>query len=120
VPAGALGPVGPSHARARHHQAAERRARENQKDQDTPPPYEVLDPILNGLVEEEKSVDDLVAQGYERETVLRIWKLLYVAEYKRRQSPPGVKLGAAPSAATGATPSPTRSGPLDEPALSAP
>ncbi len=46
-----------------------------------------------GLVEQEKSVDQLVAAGYDRETVTRIERLLYVAEYKRRQSPPGVKLG---------------------------
>jgi NAD+ synthase len=67
--------------------------RENQKDEDSLPPYEVLDPILLGLVEQEKSVDQLVAAGYDRETVVRIERLLYVAEYKRRQSPPGVKLG---------------------------
>ncbi len=67
--------------------------RDNQKDSDSLPPYEVLDPILYGLVEQEKSVDQLVAMGFERETVVRIERLLYVAEYKRRQSPPGVKLG---------------------------
>jgi len=67
--------------------------REDQKDSDSLPPYEVLDPILYGLVEQEKSVDQLVAAGFERETVARIERLLYVAEYKRRQSPPGVKLG---------------------------
>ncbi len=66
--------------------------RENQKDEDSLPPYDVLDPILHGLVEEEKAVDQLVAAGYDRETVTRIERLLYVAEYKRRQSPPGVKL----------------------------
>ncbi|MFT3964918.1 MAG: NAD+ synthase [Sphingobium sp.] len=67
--------------------------RENQKDEDSLPPYAVLDPILYGLVEQEKSVDDLVGMGFEREVVARIERLLYVAEYKRRQSPPGVKLG---------------------------
>lgn len=67
--------------------------REGQKDEDSLPPYSVLDPILYGLVEQEKSVDDLVAMGFERETVARVEHLLYVAEYKRRQSPPGVKLG---------------------------
>jgi len=67
--------------------------RENQKDSDSLPPYDLLDPILYGLVEQEKSVDQLVAMGFERETVARIERLLYVAEYKRRQSPPGVKLG---------------------------
>lgn len=67
--------------------------REGQKDSDSLPPYEVLDPILYGLVEQEKSVDQLAAAGFARETVARIERLLYVAEYKRRQSPPGVKLG---------------------------
>ena len=68
--------------------------RDNQRDDDSLPPYEVLDPILYGLVEEELSVDQLVARGFDRDTVARIERLLYVAEYKRRQSPPGVKLGA--------------------------
>ncbi|MGF7169916.1 NAD+ synthase [Sphingobium xanthum] len=67
--------------------------RDNQKDSDSLPPYEVLDPILYGLVEQEKAVDQLVAAGFDRATVTRIERLLYVAEYKRRQSPPGVKLG---------------------------
>lgn len=67
--------------------------RDNQKDEDSLPPYEVLDPILYGLIEEELSVEQLVARGFERDTVARIERLLYVAEYKRRQSPPGVKIG---------------------------
>jgi NAD+ synthase len=67
--------------------------RDNQKDADSLPPYEVLDPILYGLVEQELAVDQLVARGFDRDTVVRIERLLYVAEYKRRQSPPGVKLG---------------------------
>ncbi|MBC7490846.1 MAG: NAD+ synthase [Novosphingobium sp.] len=67
--------------------------RPDQKDSDSLPPYEVLDPILLGLVEHEKSVDQLVAEGFDRDVVKRIERLLYVAEYKRRQAPPGVKLG---------------------------
>ena len=67
--------------------------RDNQRDDDSLPPYEVLDPILYGLVEEELSVEQLVARGFDRDTVARIERLLHVAEYKRRQSPPGVKLG---------------------------
>jgi NAD+ synthase len=67
--------------------------RADQRDDDSLPPYEILDPILYGLVEEELSVEQLVARGFERETVARIERLLYVAEYKRRQAPPGVKLG---------------------------
>jgi len=67
--------------------------RPDQKDSDSLPPYEVLDPILLGLVEHEKSVDQLVTEGFDRETVARIERLLHLAEYKRRQAPPGVKLG---------------------------
>lgn len=66
--------------------------RPDQTDQDSLPPYPVLDGILKGLVEKEQGVDDLVTEGYERSTVLRIWKLLDRAEYKRRQSAPGVKI----------------------------
>ncbi len=67
--------------------------REDQKDSDSLPPYDVLDPILHGLVEDELSVGDLVARGFDRDVVTRVERLLYVAEYKRRQAPPGVKLG---------------------------
>ena len=67
--------------------------RPDQKDSDSLPPYPVLDGILLGLVEHEKSVDQLVAEGFERDTVVRIERLLNIAEYKRRQAPPGVKLG---------------------------
>jgi NAD+ synthase len=65
----------------------------DQKDQDTLPEYEVLDDILHGLIEGEQSVDALVARGHDRATVLRVWRMLDRAEYKRRQAPPGVKLG---------------------------
>ena len=68
--------------------------RENQQDSDSLPPYEVLDPILHGLVEQELSVLQIVAKGFDQDVVARIERLLYVAEYKRRQSPPGVKLGS--------------------------
>jgi NAD+ synthase len=52
----------------------------------------VLDAILNGLVEEEQSVGEIVSRGFPRETVVRVQHLLYVAVYKRRQAPPGVKI----------------------------
>jgi NAD+ synthase len=64
----------------------------NQTDQDTLPPYEVLDAILEGLVEDEEGVDAVVARGFDRATVLRVWRMLDRAEYKRRQAPPGVKI----------------------------
>ena len=66
--------------------------RPNQTDQDSLPPYEVLDAILEGLVDREDSVADLVARGFDRATVKRVEHLLYIAEYKRFQSAPGVRL----------------------------
>jgi NAD+ synthase len=66
--------------------------RENQTDQDSLPPYPVLDAILKGLVEEEKTVAELIASGLDEATVRRIEHLLYIAEYKRRQAAPGVKI----------------------------
>jgi NAD+ synthase len=64
----------------------------DQTDQDSLPPYEVLDGILQGLIEGEQSVDALVEQGFDRSMVLRVWRMLDRAEYKRRQAPPGVKI----------------------------
>ncbi|MGL4240671.1 MAG: NAD+ synthase, partial [Beijerinckiaceae bacterium] len=66
--------------------------RENQKDQDSLPPYDVLDAILERLVEREMRVSDIIADGYDAETVRKVERLLYIAEYKRRQSAPGVKV----------------------------
>jgi NAD+ synthase len=66
--------------------------RENQKDQDSLPPYEVLDDILYALVELEEEIEDVVARGHDIAIVQRIQNLLYLAEYKRRQAPPGVKI----------------------------
>ncbi|NRG18613.1 NAD+ synthase [Rhizobiales bacterium] len=65
---------------------------EGQKDQDSLPPYDVLDDILECLVENEMSVGDIEARGHSRELIHRIENLLYIAEYKRRQSAPGVKI----------------------------
>jgi NAD+ synthase len=65
---------------------------ENQKDQDTLPPYEVLDRILERLVEREEPVADIVADGFDREVVAKVERMLNVAEYKRRQAAPGVKV----------------------------
>ena len=65
---------------------------EGQKDQDSLPPYDVLDDILECLVENEMSVGDIEARGHSRDLIHRIENLLYIAEYKRRQSAPGVKI----------------------------
>ena len=67
--------------------------RDNQRDDDSLPPYPLLDAILSGLIEDEASASDLVARCFDAATVARIERLLYVAEYKRRQAPPGVKIG---------------------------
>jgi NAD+ synthase len=67
--------------------------RPGQTDQDSLPPYEELDAILHGLVEEEASLDDIVAAGHDAATVERVQRLLYASEYKRRQAAPGVKIG---------------------------
>jgi NAD+ synthase len=66
--------------------------RENQKDQDSLPPYDVLDDILLGLVEEEQPIATIVARGHDEALVKRIQHMLYIAEYKRRQAAPGVKI----------------------------
>ncbi|MGA9486449.1 MAG: NAD+ synthase [Methylocella sp.] len=91
-PKGALGPDGEVIARNILVKPPSAELRENQKDQDSLPPYEVLDAILEGLVEKEMRVADVAALGQDLETVKKIERLLYLAEYKRRQSAPGVKV----------------------------
>ncbi len=66
----------------------------NQTDQDTLPPYDVLDGILECLIEGELSVADVCARGFDEATVRRVWRMLDRAEYKRRQAPPGVKVSS--------------------------
>jgi NAD+ synthase len=68
--------------------------RENQTDQDSLPPYPVLDDILRCLVENEMPLADIVKRGHAPETVKKVERLLYIAEYKRRQAAPGVKISA--------------------------
>jgi NAD+ synthase len=92
VPPGALGPQGPVMPQRVIDKPPSAELKPDQTDQDTLPPYDVLDGILSGLVEGEKSVDALVEQGFDRPTVLRVWRMLDRAEYKRRQAPPGVKI----------------------------
>ena len=92
VPPGALGPSGEVIPKNIIDKAPSAELRPNQTDQDSLPPYPVLDDILECLVENEMSVEDIVARGHERATVTRIEHLLYIAEYKRRQAAPGVKI----------------------------
>jgi NAD+ synthase len=66
--------------------------RENQTDQDSLPPYDVLDAILERLVEREEPISTIVAAGFDRDLVQRIERMLNLAEYKRRQAAPGVKV----------------------------
>jgi len=66
--------------------------RDDQKDEDSLPPYERLDDILRCLVDDEMAVIDIIARGHDASEVARIEHLLYIAEYKRRQAPPGVKI----------------------------
>ena len=91
-PAGALGPDGPVMPERIISKPPSAELRPDQKDEDSLPPYEVLDAILNALIEDETPVEDIIAKGFERETVMRVWQLLDRAEYKRRQAPPGVKI----------------------------
>jgi NAD+ synthase len=91
-PHGALGPDGVVIPENILTKAPTAELRENQKDQDSLPPYDVLDDILECLVEHEMRVSEIVARGHDLETVKKIERLLYLAEYKRRQSAPGVKV----------------------------
>jgi NAD+ synthase len=91
-PVGALGPSGeviPENIITRPPTAE---LRENQTDQDSLPPYDTLDAILERLVEREEPLASIVAAGFDREVVARIDRLLNIAEYKRRQAAPGVKV----------------------------
>lgn len=91
-PRGALTPPGPVMPPRVITKPPSAELRENQTDQDSLPPYEVLDAILAQLIEHERSVEEIIAQGFARETVVKVVRLLDRAEYKRRQAPPGVKL----------------------------
>jgi NAD+ synthase len=91
-PAGALGPSGtiiPENILTR---APSAELRENQTDQDTLPPYDVLDAILERLVEREEPLATIIAAGFDRDTVTKVERMLSLAEYKRRQAAPGVKV----------------------------
>ena len=66
--------------------------RPNQKDADSLPPYEILDPIMEAYVEDDKGFDEIVGNGFDPRTVSKVLRLIDQSEYKRRQSPPGIKL----------------------------
>jgi NAD+ synthase len=91
-PKGCLGPEGIVIPENIITKAPTAELRENQTDQDSLPPYEVLDDILECLVDREMPLAEIVKRGHPAETVKKVERLLYLAEYKRRQSAPGVKI----------------------------
>ncbi len=91
-PAWALGPDGVVTPESILTRAPTAELRENQTDQDSLPPYDLLDAVLERLVEREEPVASIIAEGFDRDLVLRIERMLALAEYKRRQAAPGVKI----------------------------
>ena len=91
-PKGALGPSGEVMPVRVIDKPPTAELRANQKDEDSLPPYPKLDDILECLVEGEMPVEDIIARGHDLATIKRVEHLLSIAEYKRRQAPPGVKI----------------------------
>jgi NAD+ synthase len=94
VPKGAKGPAGRVIPENILTKAPTAELRDNQKDQDSLPPYEVLDDILTCLVEHEMPLHEIIQRGHDTATVKKVERLLYIAEYKRRQAAPGVKVSS--------------------------
>jgi NAD+ synthase len=92
LPEGALGPAGTVIPERVITKPPSAELRPDQTDQDSLPPYEELDAILQGLIEHDLSARELVAQGHDPAVVRKVSNLLDLAEYKRRQAPPGVKI----------------------------
>jgi NAD+ synthase len=91
-PPGVHGPSGPVMPERVITKPPSAELKPDQKDEDTLPPYAVLDDILQGLVEREMTVAEIVAKGHDEAMVRTVWRMLDRAEYKRRQAPPGVKI----------------------------
>jgi len=91
-PEGALGRTGPVIPGRIITKPPSAELKPDQKDEDSLPPYPVLDTILKGLIERDLSAEELTKEGHDAATVQRVWRLLEGAEYKRRQAPPGVKI----------------------------
>ncbi|HZR96164.1 MAG TPA: NAD(+) synthase, partial [Gaiellaceae bacterium] len=91
-PDGALGRKGPVIPERIITKPPSAELKPDQKDEDSLPPYPVLDTILKGLIERDLSAEELTREGHDAATVQRVWRLLEGAEYKRRQAPPGVRL----------------------------
>ena len=93
-PAGSLGPQGRVIPERIITKPPSAELKPNQTDQDSLPPYDILDGILECLVERECSFEETVARGFDPATIKRVEHLLYISEYKRRQAPPGVKISS--------------------------
>jgi NAD+ synthase len=93
-PKGALGPAGRVIPERIIEKPPTAELRANQTDQDSLPPYDILDGILECLVEKEMSFEETLDRGYEAATIRKVEHLLYISEYKRRQAPPGVKISS--------------------------
>jgi NAD+ synthase len=91
-PDGFLGPRGRVMPERVINKAPSAELRPGQTDQDSLPPYEVLDGILEALIEDEASIEGVAGRGFDAEVVRRVWRMIDRAEYKRRQAPPGVKI----------------------------
>jgi NAD+ synthase len=94
VPKGGLGPSGVVIPESILTKVPSAELRADQTDQDSLPPYPELDDILACLVEKEMPLEEIVARGHPPETVKKVERMLYLAEYKRRQAPPGVKISS--------------------------
>jgi NAD+ synthase len=91
-PDGAKGPRGPVMPERVITKPPTAELKPNQTDQDSLPPYDMLDSILRLMNEEDLGIADIVERGFDRATVVKVWRMLNIAEYKRRQAPPGVKI----------------------------
>ena len=91
-PEGALGPTGPVMPERIITKPPTAELKPNQTDQDSLPPYDMLDGILRLMIEDDLGIGDIVARGFAREVVVKVWRMVRLAEYKRRQAPPGVKI----------------------------
>jgi NAD+ synthase len=92
TPQGALGPSGAVMPERIITKPPTAELRPDQKDEDSLPPYAELDAILKGFIENAMSISDMIAAGHDEQNVRRVWRLLRLAEYKRRQATPGVKI----------------------------
>jgi NAD+ synthase len=91
-PQGALGPAGRVIPERIITKPPSAELKPGQKDEDSLPPYHILDDVLYCLIEKEMGLEEIVARGHTPDTVNRVWKMLDRAEYKRRQACPGVKI----------------------------